>query len=306
MRWDEKKALECEKWENSRQGRFALEQKRRLLRHLCAAWPRKKNSLLEIGCCTGYFLQAFHEEGFRITGVDASPVMLKKARARLGRKADLHLGSPDYLPFEDNEYDYVLLSNTQDFTRDTLQAVLKEAFRIGKNGIALAFVNRRSCFYLSRHLSPITALLCSAPPSSVHCWTWREMRQLLNQTMDHPRLSRASVLPGPLWTWQNRSFGRILNAGIYPLACGAYCAVRVDYARKKPLNPLLAWNKDVQLRYPKTKTLTSEFFSNPSCSAGMRMRPSAWSMVFSRPDFPISGTATGRPPFEEASIRTRT
>ncbi len=305
MLWDEKNATEWEKWENSRQGKFALEQKQKLLMTLCAAWPRKKTHVLEIGCCNGFFLQAFHEAGFRITGVDGSPAMLKKARARLGRKAELHLSAPEYLPFEDNEYDYILLSNALDFSNDP-NAVLEEAFRIGKNGIALCFLNRRSCFYLSRHLRGEGAIVFNRGPVRANSWTWPEIRRMIRQRLNQARVSRASILPGPVWSWHCGLFGRFLNSQIYPLACGTYCGVRVDYPRKRPLTPIMAWSKDLNRAYPKTKTLTSDFSNRPSCSAGILTSPSAWSMVFSNPDLPIKGTASGSAAPEEYSSLTRT
>jgi SAM-dependent methyltransferase len=303
--WDDKIAAEWETWENSRQGRFALEQKRKMLMALCAAWPRKKTSILEIGCCTGYFLQAFQEAGFQITGVDASPAMLKKARGRLGRKADLHLGAPEYLPFEDKAYDYILLSNALDFSNDP-RTVLDEAFRVGKYGMALCFVNRRSCSCLSRYFRGNKALVFKRRPVTPNSWTWPEIRGMINDQIHQARMSRASVLPGPVWTWHHGVFGRLLNSPVYPLACGTYCAVRVDYPRQRPLTPLLAWSKDLKIAYPKANTLTSDVFKRPSCSAGILTRPSAWSMVFNSPDLPKTGTARGRSPGEDGSSRTRT
>lgn len=293
MIWDEKIALDYLQWENSAQGRFALDQKRRLLLKLCAPWRGNKSSLLEIGCGTGYFLRVFHEAGFDISGVDFSPPMLKRARSRIGVKADLHLGNAEYLQFEDNAFDFVLLLNVLEFCKHP-EAVLTEAFRIAKKGIAITFLNRWSCSHLINRFTDQQRNRLQSLYAKAHYWSWPEMKRLLTRHIGEFDMAHASVLPGPYWTWQNRYLCRLLNARVYPLAWGAQCGVRITFSRKKPHTPILAWKVEPGLPYPKTNTLTSEFFKTPSCPAGIRIRPSAWSMVFNNPDLPDKGTAVGR------------
>jgi len=43
-----------------------------------------KRSLLDIGCASGFFLQAMKEQGWSITGVEQSDVLAERARARTG------------------------------------------------------------------------------------------------------------------------------------------------------------------------------------------------------------------------------
>ena len=304
MIWDEKVAQDYVSWENSETGQFVLARKKSLLLSICAPWLTRKASVLEVGCGTGYFLQVLQEAGLDVTGVDFSPPMLNRARGRVGSRADLHLGNAEYLQFETNGYDYVLLLNVLEFCRNPGDA-LEEAFRIAKKGVLVNFLNRHSCYYLARRLGGHPRCSLDILYAKAHYWSWPEMRRFLNLKIGQYPIKFGSVLPGPPCTWKDKTFCRSLNSRIYPLPWGAQCVARLTFCRKIPLTPIFAWKREPQLHYPKTNTLTSDCLDIPSCPAGIRIRPSAWSMVFNNPDFPIKGTAVGKPSSEN-SRRTRT
>ena len=53
--------------------------------------PRRGAAILDVGCGTGAHLALYQRYAGRLAGVDASVAMLKQARLRLGREADLRL-----------------------------------------------------------------------------------------------------------------------------------------------------------------------------------------------------------------------
>jgi SAM-dependent methyltransferase len=54
--------------------------------------------LLDAGCGTGSSTAAMRERGYEVTGMDVSPAMLERARARLGPDVPLHRGDLRSLP----------------------------------------------------------------------------------------------------------------------------------------------------------------------------------------------------------------
>src|SRR5688572_30463164 len=67
-------------------------------------------AVLDVAVGTGRNL-AFYPDGVRLTGVDFSPAMLKRARVRaaeLGREIDLVEGDAQALPFPDASFDTVV------------------------------------------------------------------------------------------------------------------------------------------------------------------------------------------------------
>jgi ubiquinone/menaquinone biosynthesis C-methylase UbiE len=67
--------------------------------------PEPGWEVVDIGCGTGTGLIRYLDAGCAVSGVDVSSAMLAKARARLGRRADLHLLDRGDLPFDDDRFD---------------------------------------------------------------------------------------------------------------------------------------------------------------------------------------------------------
>ena len=102
--------------------------------------PQPGQRVLDIGCGTGNHLIMFSKMGLDVSGVDASPQMLAKARARLGHKSNFKIGMAEDLPFDDNEFDLAVLINTLEFMDNPLSA-LREAGRVAKNKIFIGVLN---------------------------------------------------------------------------------------------------------------------------------------------------------------------
>ncbi len=72
--------------------------------------PQPTWQVLDVGCGTGTGLSHYVEAGCAAAGVDVSAAMLEKAKARLGRAAELHLTGGGELPFADGRFDLVTAS----------------------------------------------------------------------------------------------------------------------------------------------------------------------------------------------------
>lgn len=72
--------------------------------------PEPGWEVLDVGCGTGTGLETYVAAGCRVSGVDVSPSMLAKARARLGNGADLRLIDGAAIPFADDRFDLVTTS----------------------------------------------------------------------------------------------------------------------------------------------------------------------------------------------------
>ena len=125
-------------WRRSHQSRTIDKSTEPLLMSLLDPQPGER--VLDIGCGTGNHLIMFSKMGLDVSGVDASPQMLAKARARLGNKSNFKLGTAEDLPFHDNEFDLAVLINTLEFLDNPLSA-LREAGRVAKKKIFIGVLN---------------------------------------------------------------------------------------------------------------------------------------------------------------------
>ncbi|MGW4290561.1 class I SAM-dependent methyltransferase [Streptomyces sp. NPDC004673] len=72
--------------------------------------PGQPSDVLDLGCGTGSLALLAAEQGHRVTGVDASPAMVERARAKLaGRDARVLRGDAAVPPVVDQGYDVILV-----------------------------------------------------------------------------------------------------------------------------------------------------------------------------------------------------
>ena len=127
-----------ESWHQSSHGRAIDRSLEQLL--LALLDPRPGERVLDIGCGTGNHLLIFSKLGLDVSGIDASPHMIHKAKERLGRRCTLKTGRAEDLPFDDNEFDLAVLINTLEFLDDPIQA-LREAGRVAKRNVFIGVIN---------------------------------------------------------------------------------------------------------------------------------------------------------------------
>lgn len=91
-------------------------------------------SLLDIGCGTGYLLDLLQKQKNALyCGLDLSPEMLKAAKKKLPESVFLTEGSSDCLPYDDNSFDAVTcIQSFHHYPRP--DKAMAEAYRVLKQG----------------------------------------------------------------------------------------------------------------------------------------------------------------------------
>jgi ubiquinone/menaquinone biosynthesis C-methylase UbiE len=147
--FDYNDAREYDTWfEKAKQG-YAFDLEMDLLVKMLAPHPGER--LLDIGCGTGKSLEPLFATGLHLTGVDPSPYMLDIARERLPDTVDLHRGSAEALPFDDNAFDHAMLFTTLEFTDRPAKAI-EEACRVARHSVVVGVLNRHAPLNLMRRI----------------------------------------------------------------------------------------------------------------------------------------------------------
>ncbi len=236
-RWEKDQVDAYEAWFHTRAGSFALDQERRLIDRLISRWPRRGQNLLELGCGPGLFLEHFWKSGFDVTGIDACTAMVEAAARRLGSRAELRIGSAERLPFQDNEFDFAAVITVLEFCDDPL-ALLREAARVARKGMLVAYLNRFSLYYLARG---------SGTLAQARWFSCFEMRKLLREAVGPWPSHSMGVLLGPPFSWRKLPGCKQLNSMLTSPLFASFVATRVDFLDEKPLTPLLAFKAEPRL-----------------------------------------------------------
>jgi SAM-dependent methyltransferase len=111
--------------------------------------PSPGESLIDVGCGTGYFTRRFANDGVAVTGVDVDQAALDFAQAH-GVKAERYLhGDARKLPFPDRSFDVCVSVTALCFIPEEDRA-LREMLRVSRRRIAIGLLNRRSMLYLQK------------------------------------------------------------------------------------------------------------------------------------------------------------
>jgi len=138
-------AAEYDKWYQTPRGRWIGETEVGLLRRMLS--PRPGESLLDVGCGTGYFARQFaRADKLAVTGLDPNPDWLAFAKRHAAGTESYLAGSALALPFADNSFDLVVSITALCFIDDQRQA-LAEMLRVARRRIALGLLNRHSLLY---------------------------------------------------------------------------------------------------------------------------------------------------------------
>jgi ubiquinone/menaquinone biosynthesis C-methylase UbiE len=170
--FDHKCAQHYDEWYARPGGEQALELERKLIKRYLE--PRPGERLLDIGSGTGIHLEWFRDMGLQVTGLDASPYMLERARSRLRESVDFHLGWAEHLPFEDNEFDLATLLNTLEFVNEPEKA-LAEAFRVTRRRVVLGVLNKYAFMAINRRLKGLIGDSIYRQARFFSVWELKEM-----------------------------------------------------------------------------------------------------------------------------------
>ncbi len=119
----------CEKPAN----RFAMELEHELM--LGMIQPMRLDTILDIGCGGGLATAYLVRSGLNVTGL--------RSEEHTARRADLHPGVAEDLPFDDNSFHFACLFKTLEFVDDPKKA-LEEACRVAKYRVFIGMVNPSS------------------------------------------------------------------------------------------------------------------------------------------------------------------
>ncbi|WP_456456820.1 class I SAM-dependent methyltransferase [Thermovibrio sp.] len=135
-----KRAKEYDKFFESETGKKIMLLEKEVILELLKG--DKEKELLEIGCGTGIWIKTLKENGFKEpVGLDLSLDMLKEAKKK-GIKRVVQ-GKAESLPFKDDSFSGSLFITSLEFIKGKREA-LKEAVRVSKEFILVAFLNRNS------------------------------------------------------------------------------------------------------------------------------------------------------------------
>jgi demethylmenaquinone methyltransferase/2-methoxy-6-polyprenyl-1,4-benzoquinol methylase len=93
--------------------------------------------VLDVATGTGLVAAELLARGFDVTGLDQSPDMLARARARFGPRVELVESSAEALPFDEGSFDHLTVTSLLRYVDDPADT-LKELARVVRPGGILA------------------------------------------------------------------------------------------------------------------------------------------------------------------------
>jgi SAM-dependent methyltransferase len=131
-------------WYATPRGRWIGDTEYALAARLLA--PQAGDSLLDVGCGTGWFTRRAAADGFVATGLDPNPDWLEYARAHSSPALSWVEGDARDLPFADASFDHVLSIAALCFVDDERRAVA-ESVRVAHRSFSIGWLNRASLLY---------------------------------------------------------------------------------------------------------------------------------------------------------------
>ncbi len=121
-------------------GKKAANAEKALLKSIIAQYHNAQ-TILEVGCGTGYFTNWFEELGLRTVGLDYSRSMIREAHEN--HHFPIIQGDALALPFQKHSFDLVAVITSLEFIALPDQALV-EAIRVSRQGLILGVINKCS------------------------------------------------------------------------------------------------------------------------------------------------------------------
>ena len=208
-------ARRYDRWYESPQGHRMAGIEVALLMELAGSF-QSADSLLDVGCGTGYFTRSFAGRGLSVVGLDPSPAMLAVATDRGGGPIYTR-GWAESLPFTDNSFDLVAFVTSLEFVADP-SAALREARRVGRFGLIIGALNAFSPLGLRRKLH---SRFRPSYYSAAHFYTPWSLRKVVRQELgDDVRIVTLRTVLWPGW----------VPAALRRLPLGAFIGAAVAFS----------------------------------------------------------------------------
>lgn len=230
--------------------RHGLDLEIKLIRDLAA--PKPGQRLLDIGCGTGMSLVPFMDQGMSLTGIDPSPYMLDQAAKRLGSRVDLHRGSAEDLPFDDNAFDTALFFTSLEFTERPAKAI-EEACRVAKDRVIIGVLNRYAPLNMARRFK---GFFFPNIYTHAHFFSVWELKMMLSSILGRVPVKWGTTLQFPFvsgrwasrvenWRWVQKSY------------CGTFIGMRIKPVPKFRTRPLALKIRTRKIYKPATGLVTN-------------------------------------------------
>lgn len=171
--------------------------------------------VVDVGCGTGHFTRWYESLGYRVVGVDVSPVMLSVARTLWGGK--LFNAPAERLPFAERSFDLVSMITCTEYMPD-LGVVLREARRVARKAILMGIMNKWSLPTIRR----IVQVKLGKNPyySNATFRSFSAIRRLVEKTFS---VEKYSIF------WTCAVFPKILPLRVARVPFGSFLAVLVEF-----------------------------------------------------------------------------
>lgn len=177
---------EYDAWYDTPRGHWIGATEYALAQRELAATPGE--TLLDVGCGTGWFTRRFAADGLLAAGLDPNPEWLSYARAHSIPGIHWIDGDARQLPFANMSFDRVVSIAALCFIPDERRAVA-EIVRVAKRRFAIGWLNSSSLLYRQKH--------GSGAYQGVRWHTAEEVREFFaGLPVANLRLSSAVFLPG--------------------------------------------------------------------------------------------------------------
>ena len=144
---------------------------------LDALKPAEGDSILDIGCGTGWFTRQLGKlTGICLTGVDIDTNWLAYAQSRDSASRYCQADALS-LPFEDKRFSHVLSITALCFTPDWKRAIA-EAVRVAEKRIAIGLLNRNSLLWWKKAANRGVLLTGQSGSPRLNSWKWQACYRL--------------------------------------------------------------------------------------------------------------------------------
>jgi ubiquinone/menaquinone biosynthesis C-methylase UbiE len=134
-------------WYNTPRGRWIGELEWTAVRN--ALRLRTSDTVLDVGCGTGWFTRRAESAAAHVVGLDIDPASLDFARRKAAGRAEYLTGDATCLPFADAAFDKVMSVAALCFVSDWPRAIA-ETVRVCRDRFAIGLLNRHSVLYLRK------------------------------------------------------------------------------------------------------------------------------------------------------------